>query len=239
MAHHCFRHRLFAMGLLVGLLALCFSSARCATALFPLTPGTYWVYRGLTKWTTTTDVRQQTVTWKMEVTHVSHVGTMTVASLKGFPIDLAWYEPGMSRGDYLLVQTEQQVYLLQGSDRDTMLARLNAHAKVFDDLLTVGNLIISAPLTVGRRYGDAKMLARPDGYYCWVIEKQLLANLNKVNGIPAANYPLFQLAFRTNPDTQLIEFVPGIGITGYTYVHHGTVAETYLHLIEFHPGSAA
>jgi hypothetical protein len=47
----------------------------------------------------------------------------------------------------------------------------------------------------------------------------------------------YQLVYRTLPDHQIIEFAPNIGITRYTYVHHGTVSETDLKLIEFHLGT--
>ena len=46
----------------------------------------------------------------------------------------------------------------------------------------------------------------------------------------------FLLSFRTRPDHTIIEFVPGIGITRYVYVHHGTVAEADVKLIEYYPG---
>jgi len=39
------------------------------------------------------------------------------------------------------------------------------------------------------------------------------------------------------PGYEIIEFVPGVGITRYTFFHHGTVSETDLRLIEYHKGS--
>jgi hypothetical protein len=40
------------------------------------------------------------------------------------------------------------------------------------------------------------------------------------------------------PDDTEFDFVSGIGITSYEYHHHGTIAETELHLVEFHSADA-
>jgi hypothetical protein len=44
----------------------------------------------------------------------------------------------------------------------------------------------------------------------------------------------FKLSYRTNPEHEIVHFVPTIGITKFTYVHHGTVSEADVRLIEFH-----
>ena len=46
----------------------------------------------------------------------------------------------------------------------------------------------------------------------------------------------FTIVFRTTPDYTGLGFTPGIGITRYEYVHHGTVANCHARLIRFHPG---
>jgi len=38
------------------------------------------------------------------------------------------------------------------------------------------------------------------------------------------------------PDHTIIDFVPGIGITGYSYIHHGTVSEVKVKLVDFRVG---
>jgi len=39
------------------------------------------------------------------------------------------------------------------------------------------------------------------------------------------------MAYRSNPDHTFIEFAPSIGITGYVYGHHGTVASADVTLV--------
>jgi hypothetical protein len=60
--------------------------------------------------------------------------------------------------------------------------------------------------------------------------------MDSVKGAPAGEEPVFQLHFRTLPDDTTAEVVPGLGILSYQYHHHGSVADTELQLVEFHPG---
>ncbi|MFZ4775826.1 MAG: hypothetical protein ACOYM3_10700 [Terrimicrobiaceae bacterium] len=50
--------------------------------------------------------------------------------------------------------------------------------------------------------------------------------------------PALSIAYRTTPDHQILDFVPGIGIVGFHYVHHGTLSETDLGLIGFRKAGA-
>jgi hypothetical protein len=61
-------------------------------------------------------------------------------------------------------------------------------------------------------------------------------SLQNISGVRAVEHEEYSLEFRTNPDDTEFSFVPGIGITKYNYHHHGTVADTELRLVEFHPG---
>ena len=85
----------------------------------------------------------------------------------------------------------------------------------------------------GKVYGaDINTLVH--GRYCWLVDGERDFNPKR---FPAAgnlaNPRDFTLVYRTNPDHQIIDFVPGIGIVGFQYVHHGTLSETDLGLIEF------
>jgi hypothetical protein len=59
--------------------------------------------------------------------------------------------------------------------------------------------------------------------------------LNDIKGLPPRSAEVFLLQYITNPDGTEMEVSPGIGILSYQYHHHGTVAETSLTLVEFHP----
>lgn len=73
---------------------------------FPPSKGSYWIYQGVTKWTkpNSNEVIERTLKWKMEVIETINREQVTAAIVKGFPEDLAWYEEGKERGDYLIIQ---------------------------------------------------------------------------------------------------------------------------------------
>ena len=100
------------------------------------------------------------------------------------------------------------------------------------------DLILEWPLATGQKYAcDAYSMARSDNMYCWIVSSLARTSLQGVSGIPAGERDEYVLEFRTNPDDTEFSFVPEIGITKYAYHHHGTVADTELQLLEFHPGS--
>ena len=77
-------------------------------------------------------------------------------------------------------------------------------------------------------------MAREDGMYCWLVDSSRVISLDKFKGAPPGRHRVFTLAYRTNPDDQEFEIVPGIGITSYAYHHHGTIADTELKLTAMH-----
>jgi hypothetical protein len=209
-------------------------------SVFPLNKGTYWIYRGVTKWVKESKpeniIAKRTLTWKMEVIDTITQGNITIATIKGFPFDLAWYDEGKNRGDYLLIAVNTtEYYLLSDKAKEVALDRLKNNDVLEKDILNEENEILDLPLTIGKRFaGD---LTRQDNWYCWYIENILQIALNNIKGIVSpGKVNHYQLVYRTMPDHQIIEFVPNVGITRYIYVHHGTVSETNLKLVEFHLG---
>jgi hypothetical protein len=78
-------------------------------------------------------------------------------------------------------------------------------------------------------------MARSDNRYCWLVASAKKEALAGVRGLDQGTRDQYVLEYRTNPDDSSFTFVPGIGITAYDYHHHGTVADTELKLVEFHP----
>lgn len=73
--------------------------------------------------------------------------------------------------------------------------------------------------------------------YCWVVSEVRQEKLLGVKGVDASKaMTISQTAYRTNPSHQFVDYAPGIGIVRYQYVHHGTVSECDMKLIEFQPG---
>jgi hypothetical protein len=209
-------------------------------AIFPLTKGTYWIYQGPTKWTldNSNKVLERTLTWKMEVLETIQQGQYFIAIVKGHPGDLAWYEEGKERGDYLLIRKGvYKYYLAFDKLREAVLNSVKTNPQKLDELLTDDDAYIDLPLKPGKKWGDPDQVARDDNAYCWYVESEKKVTLTGISGI-ASNQTAtqYQLRYYTNPDHEVIKFVEGIGITDFAYVHHGTVAEADLHLIEFHTG---
>jgi hypothetical protein len=46
----------------------------------------------------------------------------------------------------------------------------------------------------------------------------------------------YVLGYRTLPDEETLTLVPGIGITSFAYVHHGTIVEANVHLVAYRRG---
>src|SRR5205823_1531125 len=87
-------------------------AARCPEGrpMLPLVPGARWVYRGTIESTVlkrgSAHLIRRLVTRTMEVRAVKRYGRTTVALVRGYPSELAWYEPGRPRGTYLIIQRD-------------------------------------------------------------------------------------------------------------------------------------
>ena len=213
---------------------------------FPLEKGTYWIYRGETKFlvpkkNATEDEKQKGVaneeksevlTWKMEVVDTLERPNVFAALIKGGPWDLAWYEPGKARGDYLILRVgDLRFYQYSGKQAQELWAKLQqSDARFIPSDLEEGELILDFPLAGGKAFGgDFSGIMR--SRYCWVVEGESGKSFPGAEKFPDSVE--YNLTYRTNPDHQFLDFATGVGIVSYTYGHHGTLAETTLQLIEF------
>jgi len=210
--------------------------------VFPLHPGSFWLYQGMTQWTQagSAGVQEKVLVWKMEIVDVVVRGSWKAARLKGHPLDLAWYEEGRERGDYLvLFDGAQKYYLLEGSRVGDAIARLNDARDDLAGLVNSDDLFLTTPLTV-QPAATVKLPSSSEGTrYSWVVENEARADVSGL-GERFSRQPLkqYQIVFRTAPDNTTIDFVPGVGITHFIYQHHGTVAEADVKLIEYYPGKS-
>lgn len=204
---------------------------------FPLTPGTWWLYRGTVTWTDqqTDKEAQADVSLKMTVEKVIQKPEVTIAVLSGFPRDLDWATSEVAPMPWLLIETKQHDVFLNSLPPDFDYAKLEKNASVLDKLLADDNLLFRWPLKQGMKFGDAESLRRDDAHYCWVVASQETKKLGEIKGLASRSAEISVLQFITNPDDTEIELSPGIGILSYQYHHHGTVAQTSLTLVEFHP----
>ncbi|AFY84079.1 hypothetical protein [Oscillatoria acuminata] len=206
---------------------------------FPLIPGSYWVYEGMTQWMSPNSgqINQTPITWKMEVVDRFERGPLKIAILKGFPADVAWYSQGKERGNHLIIEVSPGKFYLVSDERARLvLQRLTDEADVLVNLLEDLELLLDLPLIPGKVFGPSEQITRLDGGYRWNVETSEQVGL-EVPGISSRESHIqYHLTFRTAPDMMNIYFVPGIGITRYQYQHHGAIAETDLKLIEYYPG---
>lgn len=204
---------------------------------YPLAPGATWVYRGAVKWTPAGGgpVRESVMTWRSEVVEVVWRQQVSGFLLRGFPSDLSWYEEGKQPGERLVVRIGPGLfYVLEGERIRTALARLRDAQDSLQDLVKEGELFLDLPLQPGKLFGETQMLSRTDLSYCWTVEDKRPFGAAALAGpAPPAGAEEFTVKMQSRPDHQVLRFVPGIGITGYAYVHHGTVSECDLRLVEW------
>jgi hypothetical protein len=207
---------------------------------FPMSKGTYWIYRGTVRWFNGREGGATTkVTWKTEVQKVIRRGAFVAAVIKGFPSNLDWSDGDPKPGESLLIRTDKDDYYLLGADEaQEGIKTLRDSNTSVDGLLNADDLILHLPLKKGGKFCDADSMTREDDMYCWVVSSADPASLNDVKGLPASSREAYELRYATNPDDTTYTFVPGVGIVSYEYHHHGTVADTELKLVEFHAGSA-
>lgn len=205
---------------------------------FPLSSGTYWIYQGLVRWqeegSTVGEVRD--VTWKMSVVRTLHRNGLLVAVISGFPSDLDWSVGKAKPTPSILVETQDaDVYRISSADVPSIVDQIDNPQYGWRDLLRKDERFLQFPLKVAARFGcDEGAEIREDGKYCWVVGPPHQASLQNVKGVVSKQGIAYQLEYDTNPDDEEFEFVPGVGITSYGYHHHGTIADTELHLVEFH-----
>jgi hypothetical protein len=233
-----------AILLLAIVLALIATSARGQSTTdedFPLTPGTYWVYQGIVRSSVQGSETGKTtnVTWKTSVLRVVQHDGLTIAVVKGLPGDLDWSEGEATPSLSIVIRaSDAKFYLIEGDEAKSLLSQLDNQQYSWQQAPIDDDWFLQLPLAEGKKFCDANGMRRDDGEYCWVTGPARAASLTGVKGIQPEKRVAYRLEYRTNPDDMEFDFVPGIGMVTYEYHHHGTTADTELHLIEFHDGSA-
>jgi hypothetical protein len=226
------------LGLLTLLSALPITAQQPSSTqqFLPLTPGTWWLYRGTVTWADAQTEKevQANVTLKMTVEKVIQKPEFTIAVLSGFPRDLDWATGEVAAMPWLLIETKRHEIYYNSLPPDFDYTKLEKDASSLDKLLSEDNLLFRWPLKKGMKFGDAESLHRDDAQYCWVVATQETKKLGDIKGLPPRSVEVFLLQYITNPDGTEMEISPGIGILSYQYHHHGTVADTSLALVEFH-----
>jgi hypothetical protein len=193
--------------------------------VIPLTKGSYWIYNGTVKYQIEEKVYEKKLTWKMEVTDVIKNGNIIVAILKGHPADLQFFEEGRERGDYLIVKSgDKKYYLLYEIDKD--LIEKVKKGEDISSLLNEQDLILDLPMFCGETFPKTE---RDDTWYAWYVQSTDYIQIKNFN----ESAKRYTLIYRTSPDIRIIDYVRGLGILNYQYIHHGSVSECNLTLTEY------
>jgi len=224
-------------------LPLCFQTFRSSQAkeqpilpsvqdakLFPLKKGNYWLYKGRARWTPsgTGQVKEKTLTWKMEVTDVIGREFITAAVLKGHPQDVAWYEDGAKRGDYLILAVGDDLYyFIEGLRVNEVLYRLKDEDDILSDLVFEDELFFRVPVL--------ENIDSQNGHFADVVDLQQTAG-ELAGASLSMDDKAYRVTFDSLPDHTRIDLVPGVGITRFVYRHHGLVSEADMELVEYFAG---
>src|SRR5271165_155480 len=201
---------------------------------FPLAKGSYWIYEGeetSQRPGQGAKVFTEKITWRMEVVDRTERNGIVAAVVRGYP-------DGEPQELQVLVAVDGRDFYLLPAD-PSVLKRVKDPNDALVDLVEEDQIILSLPLAMGKRFCEAEQITRPDGYYCWVVEDHRKDKLTSIRGVASdINREVYRIAFRTLPDHVILGFAPGVGITSWVYVHHGTIMEERVKLVEFHNGAA-
>jgi hypothetical protein len=215
-------------------------AAKPGAAAFPLSAGTTWVYQAVVRWSApgSTATQEKLIAWKMEVERVIPRGNLVAAVVKGFPRDLDNSKGDTKPAESLIVESGgAKFYWIPPAAFSKVLARLENPADKLENLTADNEIFLQLPLERGNKFCDMTGMIRTDDFYCWVAGEPQVADLAGVKGIPPGAHTAYPVQFLTANDATSYDFVPGIGITRYSYQVHGTQTDTELRLEEFHPGS--
>ena len=202
---------------------------------FPLKDGAYWIYKGNVRWTIVdpSEVAEKEITWKMEVKRVIQRNNIFGYEMLGAPWDLAWYEEGKEPSEYGIVQAGGNFYQ---TSIDTV-RRLTDDNDFLVGLVNEYDIFLDVPLIQGKKFCDTDSLTNPDDMYCWVVGDPIQKNTADIKGLTSSDaifeFPIYN---GTNPDHSIMYYIPGVGISGYEYHHHGTASDVEVRLIEYYSG---
>ena len=217
-------------------LGILFGAAAVAQDMLPMSKGATWIYSARVKWEKdgTEVAGAKTLRWTVTVADSIQKGDISAALLRGGPWDLAWYDPAVKPQEHLIVRMGNTYYLLHDEAAATFAdVKAGKIADLKDRL--ADDVWFTTPMEIADTFCPPEAEERaPMG--CWSVEKITTTHALKVPGMrtsPEATQYL--LTFMTNPDTEIVTLVPGVGIISWQYQHHGTVAEASLKLVEFRP----
>jgi len=169
----------------------------------------------------------------IEVLRSIQRGTLTFFIMKGYPDDLLEGEDWESSHWGLLKVGNDRYYRIAEQGIDSIEKRISDPNDNLAGIVQEQSLLLQLPLNKDKMYGETFQLTRTDSLYCWCVKGSDNYDPSplKIEGLKNTMVQ-FTLRYATIADETLIDFVPGLGITGYRYHHHGTPNEIAVKLME-------
>jgi hypothetical protein len=209
-------------------------------SLLRLKAGNYWVYAGAAESGKTSEpgepvsIDRFPVRWKVEILEETVHGDLRAYLVRGGFLDLAWFEKGRKPQEYLWISCQDRFYSLQ-LNPDLLKRFRDPQASLLEPIESEQPLI-QLPLQDGKcakGLQDGAEIPRDDLFYCWHFEGKEKRPLS-ATGLGTRTVEVWQLWYRSNPDHQILGFVPGIGFVSYDFAHHGTPSQAHVKLVEAH-----
>ncbi len=212
------------------------SPTPAAPPQFSFAKGAEWTFQGAVKWDLKGKVQQKNLTWKMQVVDkIERRDGIVGYVMRGHPLDLAFYEDGKKPSDYMYLAKGNRVYQVTLVSDEPVNRVKNANDPL-TDLLIDELLVLDLPLAPNKKFGPAQFVSGSNEMNVWVVTGSKAAALSGIKGVTATSGTEYALTLKTNPDHQTVYYVPGVGITHFTYAHNGTVSEVDVKLTEFKAG---
>ena len=202
---------------------------------FPMSKGTYWIYQGIR----TTEDQQTEVssklTHRVEVLDSCARDGVTASLLSDFPnADWVWPDKNEQTNYVLLRSSVGRYHLLPGSVWDDLASKIRDPNDELAEISDPGTLVVDAPFSEGKTFGEWSAISRTDLSYCWHVDSVKCSRIKNVRGISSLiRRQVATLVFSTRPDTQTVRFVPGIGVISFEYMHKGSILNMQLELTDF------
>jgi hypothetical protein len=220
------------------------SAAVASTGIFPLAAGTTWDYQAMLSWSeeNSTDIHQKLIEWKMEVERMIPRHTSDriydAYAIKGFLRGIDGSHGNTTPAESLIVESRKagdnstQYYWIPPSETPKALARFENSSDSLAGVVSANELFLEYPLVRGQKFCGPMGMIRTDQFYCWVTGKPETAELSGIEGAPKLTSPVaYPIEFMTTENSTAFDFVPGVGITRYSYQVAGTATDTELTLV--------
>jgi hypothetical protein len=191
----------------------------------PLVAGSTWTYEGVVAYTPTNSVvaERQRVVWPTKVREVACDDGAALAVLEGFVADLAGWQPGERPRRYALVLDGPYLYISSSQD---LASLLGGGAPAWRRQVESMQLVFVFPERQGSSWHRRPWPPTSHPLPCFMLDSYL-----STFDATGERRRIFQAVCRSLPDHLIYEGVPGVGLVGFSYEHHGTVGRAAVRLV--------